>query len=74
MKEIIITTSTLVVLTIIACWAITKLIKAIINLQTLWKHKNTRSPPYFTEGNGIIYNKKASKLEDTGGHRVLPFS
>ena len=54
-------------------WIITKIIKHTINLYLLYKHRKDYASPYFSEGGGLVYDKKTKKLKTTGGKIKLPF-
>jgi hypothetical protein len=38
-----------------------------------YKNKKSYTPPYFSKGGGVVFNKKTKKLEATGGEIKLPF-
>lgn len=63
----------LISLMCIACFCIYCIVKCSINIYVGYKNKKSYTPPYFSEGGGIVFNKKTKKLEATGGEIKLPF-
>ena len=50
----------LVLCTIVACWAIKKIVEGVLNLTSLSHSKKTYNR---IKRNGMLYNKKTKKLE-----------
>ena len=63
----------LVVLFTLAMYAITRIIKAILNLLTLKKYGKAIDGLHHVEGSGFVVNKKTKKIEPTSSKVILPF-
>jgi hypothetical protein len=63
----------LVVLMAIAMYAITIIIKAVINLLTIKKYGKAVDGVHHIEGSGFAVNRKTKKLTPSSSKVILPF-
>ena len=63
----------LLLLMIIAMWAISKLVRAVCNLCILIKYANKVDGLHHLEGSGFVVNKKTKQVEPSGSKINLPF-
>lgn len=55
---------------VVACYAITKILKCALNLRAIYRDK--KEPENTLKKASMVYNKKTKKLE-ADNHEVLPF-
>ena len=68
---LLLSVSALIFCCAIACWAVKKIIKSILNLRAL--HFGKKYPYGQPRTAGMVYNKKTCKLE-ADNRQILPFN